>query len=109
MRDKLKNELYDRLEKEHEEYKSKWLKMTPQELIDNCLEVSTVTRLAQDLPTNLTDREVAFLLGFSSPLRVMSEECIARNGFGTQLFDIDYQSIIWDMMEQYENSNNQSM
>ena len=38
-----------------EEYKERWLRMSPAELIDRCEELEAVTRMAQELPSAVSD------------------------------------------------------
>ncbi len=93
-------------------YKEKWLKMTPAELIDNCVEVEAVTRMAGDIPNCVTEEEADYLLRFKNPLEVVSDMWIDRFGQENCIPDEELSNILWrlsdtnDAEERYEKEPN---
>ena len=48
--------------------------MQPAELIERCEELEAVTRMADELPSAVTEEDAEYLLRFRNPLEVVSDE-----------------------------------
>lgn len=81
------------------EYKEKWLKMSPSELIDRCEELEAVTRMAQELPSAVSDEDAEYLLQFKNPLEVVSDEWISRNGIDSLIVDDEMSHLLWSLQD----------
>lgn len=81
------------------EYKEKWLKMSPSELIDRCEELEAVTRMAQELSSAVSDEDAEYLLQFKNPLEVVSDEWISRNGIGSLIVDDEMSHLLWSLQD----------
>lgn len=81
------------------EYKEQWLKMSPAELIDRCEELEAVTRMAQELPSAVSDEDAEYLLQFKNPLEVVSDEWISRNGIDSLIVDDEMSHLLWSLQD----------
>lgn len=81
------------------QYKEKWLKMSPSELIDRCEELEAVTRMAQELPSAVSDEDAEYLLQFKNPLEVVSDEWISRNGINALIVDDEMSHLLWSLQD----------
>ena len=81
------------------EYKERWLKMSPAELIDRCEELEAVTRMAQELPSAVSDEDAEYLLQFKNPLEVVSDEWISRNGIDSLIVDDEISHLLWSLQD----------
>lgn len=81
------------------EYKERWLKMQPSELIDRCEELEAVTRMAKELPSAVSDEDAEYLLRFKNPLAVVSDEWISRNGIGSLIVDDEMSHLLWALQD----------
>lgn len=82
-----------------EEYKERWLRMSPAELIDRCEELEAVTRMAQELPPAVSDEDAEYLLQFKNPLEVVSDEWISRNGTDSLIVDDEMSHLLWSLQD----------
>lgn len=80
-------------------YKERWLKMTPTELIARCEELEAVTRMAQELPSAVSDEDAEYLLRFKNPLEVVSDEWISRNGIDALIVDDEMSHLLWSLQD----------
>lgn len=80
-------------------YKEQWLKMSPTELIDRCEELEAVTRMAQELPSAVSDEDAEYLLRFKNPLEVVSDEWISRNGIDSLIVDDEMSHLLWSLQD----------
>lgn len=81
------------------EYKENWMKMSPAELIDRCEELDAVTRMAQELPSAVSDENAEYLLQFKNPLEVVSDEWISRNGIDSLIVDDEMSHLLWSLQD----------
>lgn len=81
------------------EYKEQWLKMSPAELIDRCEELEAVTRMAQELPSAVSDEDAEYLLQFKNPLEIVSDEWISRNGIDSLIVDDEMSHLLWSLQD----------
>lgn len=81
------------------EYKKRWLQMPPTELIGRCEELEAVTRMAQNLPSAVSDDNAEYLLRFKNPLEVASDAWISENGIDSLTIDEDMRHILWNLMD----------
>ena len=82
-----------------EEYKARWLQMSPSQLIENCEELEAVTRMAKELPSAVSEEEAEYLLRFKNPLEVVSDEWISRNGIDSLIVDDEMTHMLWHLMD----------
>lgn len=82
-----------------EEYKERWLRMSPAELIEHCEELGAVTRMAQELPSAVSDEDAEYLLQFKKPLEVVSDEWISRNGIDSFIVDDEMSHLLWSLQD----------
>lgn len=82
-----------------DEYKERWLKMSPSELIDRCKELEAVTRMASELPSAVSDEDAEYLLRFKNPLEVVSDEWISRNGIDSLIVDDEMSHLLWSLQD----------
>lgn len=80
-------------------YKEQWLKMSPTELIDRCEELEAVTRMAQELPSAVSDEDAEYLLRFKNPLEVVSDEWISRNSIDSLIVDDEMSHLLWSLQD----------
>ena len=81
------------------EYKERWLRMSPAELIEHCEELEAVTRMAQELPSAVSDEDAGYLLQFKNPLEVVSDEWISRNGIDSLIVDDEMSHLLWSLKD----------
>lgn len=81
------------------EYKEQWLQMQPDELIERCEELEAVTRMAQELPSAVSDEDAEYLLRFKNPLEVVSDEWISRNGIDSLIVDDEMSHLLWSLQD----------
>lgn len=77
------------------EYKERWLKMQPVELIERSEELEAVTRMARELPSVASEDEAEYLLRFKNPLEVVSDMWIDRYGSEPLIVADDMEHILW--------------
>jgi len=94
--------LKSRIEENYSEFKSKWLQMSPEELIRNCEEVEAVTRMYRDAPDALSEEAAEYLLRFKNPLMVLGDEWVSCNGIDSFIIDDDLGHIMWELMDRRE-------
>ncbi len=73
--------------------------MTPAELIARCEEIEAVTRMAQVLPSAVSEEEAEYLIRFKNPLEVVSDEWISRNGIDALIVDDEMSHILLYLTE----------
>jgi len=73
--------------------------MSPSELIDRCEELEAVTRMAQELPSAVSDEDAEYLLQFKNPLEVVSDEWISRNGIDSLIVDDEMSHLLWSLQD----------
>lgn len=83
----------------YEEFKAKWLQMEPVDLIEQCDQIEGVTRMMQELPSDVSDEEALYLLRFKNPLEVVSDEWISRNGMDSLAVDDEISHLLWEMQD----------
>lgn len=76
-------------------FRERWLKLSPAELIDRCEELEAVTRMAEKLPSAVSEEDAEYLLQFKSPLEVVSDEWISRNGIDSLIVDDEMSHLLW--------------
>ena len=81
----------------YNDYKAFWLKMEPIELIGICDEMESITRMMKELPSAVTEEQAEYLLRFQSPLSVVSDLWLSRNGMETLNVDDEMTAILWDI------------
>lgn len=81
------------------EYRGKWLKLSPAELIDRCEELEAVTRMAEQLPDAASEENAEYLLRFKNPLEVVSDEWISRNGIDSLIVDDEMSHLLWSLRD----------
>ena len=92
--------LKQRVEANYQAYRFKWLRMTPEELIDHCEELEAVTRMAKELPEAASEADAEYLLHFTNPLEVVSDEWISRNGIDSLIVDDEMSHLLWSLRDQ---------
>ncbi len=88
-----------KIEAEFAEHKTKWLQMSPEELITNCEEIEAITRMYRDAPGSISEEDAEYLLRFRDPLEVLAEEWSARSGIGTLIIDDEISCIVFNMKD----------
>lgn len=81
------------------EYKERWLKMQPSELIDSCEEIEAVTRVTKTLHDIVSEEDAEYLLWYKNPLEVVSDEWIFRNGVDALGADDEMSNILWRILD----------
>lgn len=80
-------------------FREGWLKLSPADLIDRCEELEAVTRMAQTLPSAVSEEDAEYLLRFKNPLDVVSDAWISRNGIDTLIVDDEMSHLLWSLQE----------
>ena len=84
----------------YEEYKAKWLRMKPVDLIEQCDQVEGITRMMQELTSSsVSDEDAEYLLRFKNPLEVVSDEWIGRNGMDFLVIDDEMRHLLWSLKD----------
>ena len=86
----------------YNEFKEKWLKMEPIELIGICAQMESVTRMMKELPSSVSEEEAEYLLRFKNPLEVVSDEWLSRNGMDSLVVDDEMTDILWNLTDRHE-------
>lgn len=82
-----------------EQYKEQWMQLNKAELIERAEEIDTVTRMAENLPGQVSDKEAEYLLRFKNPLEVVSDIWISRNGRDAMIVDDEMSHILWGLLD----------
>ena len=80
-------------------FREEWLKLSPAELIDRCEELEAVTRMAETLPSAVSEEDAEYLLRFKNPLEVVSNEWISRNGIDSLIVDDEMSHLLWSLRD----------
>lgn len=83
----------------YEEFKAKWLRMEPNDLIEQCAQIEGITRMVQTLPSSVSDEDAQYLLRFKNPLEVVSDEWISRNGIDAFVVDDEMSHLLWALRD----------
>lgn len=94
-RTKLKQKVADN----YASFREEWLKLSPAELIDRCEELEAVTRMAETLPSAVSEEDAEYLLRFKNPLDVVSDAWISRNGIDTLIVDDEMSHLLWSLRD----------
>lgn len=97
--DSPRTRLKQKINANYAEYKERWLQMQPSELIANCEELEAVTRMAQELPSAVSNESAEYLLRFKNPLEVVSGEWISRNGIDSLIVDDEMTHLLWALQD----------
>ena len=81
------------------EFREAWLKLSPAELIDRCEELESVTRMAEVLPSAVSEEDAEYLLRFQNPLEAVSNAWISRNGIDALVVDDEMSHLLWSLRE----------
>ena len=85
----------------YDEFKAKWLKMEPIELIAICDEMESITRMMKELPFSVSEEDAKYLLRFKNPLEVVSSEWLSQNGWDTNVDD-EMTHVLWQLTDRRE-------
>ena len=88
-----------RIAENYREYKERWLRMKPSELIANCGEIEAVTRMASELSAAIRHGDAEYLLRFRNPLEVVSDEWLNRNGIDSLNVDDELGHLLWSLQD----------
>ena len=80
-------------------FREGWLKLSPAELIGRCEELEAVTRMAETLPSAVSEEDAEYLLRFKNPLDVVSDAWISRNGIDSLIVDDEMSHLLWSLQE----------
>ncbi len=83
----------------YEEFKARWLQMEPIDMIEQCDQIEGLTRLMKELPYAVSDEEALYLLRFKTPLEVVSDEWIGRNGMDSLVVDDEINHLLWALQD----------
>ena len=95
----IRSQLEAKIKKNYEQYRERWLKMTPAELIVCCEEIEAVTRMARNFPDCVSDEDAEYLLRFKNPLEVVSEAWSSSNGIDSLIIDEELSHILWELQD----------
>lgn len=96
---KVRNLLKAKLKQNLAEYREKWLRMSPAELIAQSEEITVMTRLVSILPGMATDEEAEYLLEFVNPLQVAGEECLSQSEFEPETDGERISYLLWNLLD----------
>lgn len=91
--------LKEKMECNYEEYKSKWMSMQPQELIDRAGEISSLKLILQAVPSMVSEDEAKYLLRFKNPLDVVTDEWCAEYGHESAIIDEELEHALWRIVD----------
>ena len=94
-----KSKLIHKIDENYASFKERWLRMQPAELIERCEELEAVTRMADELPSAVTEEDAEYLLRFRNPLEVVSDEWISRNGMHSLIVDDEMSHMLWSLRD----------
>ena len=98
----VRSQLKAKVKNNYEQYRERWLKMTPAELIERCEEIETVTHMAKEFPDCVSDEDAEYLLRFKNPLEVVSDAWTSSNGIDSLIIDEELSHILWDLQENWD-------
>lgn len=91
--------LKQRVMANYEEFKERWLRMEPGDLIEQCAQIEGITRMMKTLPSSVSDEDAQYLLRFKNPLEVVSDEWISRNGMESLIVDDEMSHLLWALQD----------
>lgn len=94
-----RTKLKQKVAENYASFREQWLKLSPAELIDRCEELEAVTRMAEDLPSAVSEENAEYRLRFKNPLEVVSDEWISRNGIGSLVVDDEMSHLLWSLQD----------
>lgn len=90
----------DKVKKCYEQYRDKWLTLTPAQLIENAEDIYAVTHMTQMvIKGNISTDTAEYMLCFVNPLKVMADGWIRCKGSGTLVPEDDVECVIADTLD----------
>lgn len=82
------------------EYRKQWLELSPEELIDQCQTIASITRMSKGLPGAVSEGDAEYLLRFKNPLGAAAQELSEYfMSLDDETSKISVSEIIWNMRE----------
>lgn len=98
MENKNQDLLFDKLEKNYNDYVDEWSALTPFELIEKAEEICATQLVKEHLLYSVSEDHAAWLLRFQNPLELMRDKWMEENGIGT-VHDEDISHALWTVMD----------
>lgn len=83
----------------YEDYKAKWLQMTPGQLIEQAKEIGSIKFMRDALLKSVTQEDAEFLLQFKNPLELMSNYWLRFSGPDAVDFSDDISYILMHLSD----------
>ena len=93
----LKTQFKEKVNRCFEEYRENWSKLTPDELITRSEEISTIRKLAKELPDMVSGEDLEYLNRFKNPLEVAEDIC--AGSIFSDIDEQDFSHILWESRE----------
>ncbi len=93
----------DKVKRCYEQYRDKWLTMTPGQLIENAEELYAVAHMTKmAIKGNISADTAEYMLRFVNPLEVMADEWIRCKGSGTLVPEDDVEFVLADTLDTHD-------
>ena len=96
----LRERLREKMDACYQDYRERWLKMLPEDLIDNAEEIEAVTRMARNVPEAVSANEAEYLLQFRNPLEVVSDAWVGAHDLNSEIIDEELSHMLWELEDQ---------
>jgi len=101
MSEDVRSLLKQKVEDCYKEFYDSWLMKQPIDLVERAEEIASIQRMAEELPSAVTEEDAAYLLRFKNPLEVVSDRWQSMNGSGT-VVDDDMSHILWELRDRQD-------
>ena len=98
MAEDVRSLLKQKVEDCYKEFYNSWLMKQPIDLARRAEEIASIQRMAEELPSAVTEEDAKYLLRFKNPLEVVSDRWQSMNGSGT-VVDGDMRHILWELRD----------
>ena len=98
MAEDVRSLLKQKVENCYKEFYASWLMKQPIDLVERAEEIASIQRMAEELPSAVTEEDAKYLLRFKNPLEVVSDRWQSMNGSGT-VVDDDMSHILWELRD----------
>lgn len=92
------NLLFDKLQKNYDDFADGWNRLNPTELIEKSEEINSTQLVKEHLLYTVTEHNAAYLLKFQNPLELVRDKWMEENGIGV-VHDQDISHAVWSVID----------
>ena len=99
MNDITKERFRQKIENCYGDYYNQWMQLSATELIQKAEEIAAVQLMEKELPQQVSDEQVEYLLQFKNPLEVVSDGWLSENSSDVSVIDEALDHVLWRLID----------